>query len=238
MKVFLDIAVGDVAEYDAALAEYGRAERFLAEKGAVFGLPASCHGLTAEDVATLQDAYAADPAFASLGPMRVVPPPDVHAGRLIVELFVDQCPKTCENFRQLCTGEAGKGKESGKPLHYEGCRFHRSVRGALLQGGDITRNDGSGGDSIYKGKFNDEKNGLKLKHDQAGLISMANSGKNTNTSQFFITLKPLLQLDGKHVVFGRVLPEGLEVLAKMDAVAHEKDGPPRQLITVVRCGVA
>ncbi|KFM23630.1 Peptidyl-prolyl cis-trans isomerase cypE [Auxenochlorella protothecoides] len=85
--------------------------------------------------------------------------------------------------------------------------------------------DGSGGDSIYGKPFNDEKGGLKLKHDAAGIVSMANSGKNSNTSQFFLTLGPAPACDGKHTVFGRVV-EGLPILQRIDALAASKDGDP------------
>jgi|UniRef100_A0A7S4GAX4 cyclophilin family peptidyl-prolyl cis-trans isomerase len=238
MKVFLDIAIGDIAQYEAEKAAYDRGQQFLTEKGQMYGLASTMEELSDEDVATLTDAYDADPKYAAMGPLRTKAPTDVNIGRIVIDLFTDNCPKTCENFRQLCTGEGGKGKESGKNLHYKGWGFHRSIKGSLLQGGDITRGDGSGGDSIYKGKFNDEKPGLKIKHDQEGLVSMANSGKNTNTSQFFITLKALPQLDGKHVVFGKLVPESLPLLARMDEVANPKDGAPTEAITITDCGVA
>eukprot|EP00993_Chasmostoma_nieuportense_P003472 NODE_4185_length_829_cov_20.705128_g4027_i0.p1 GENE.NODE_4185_length_829_cov_20.705128_g4027_i0~~NODE_4185_length_829_cov_20.705128_g4027_i0.p1 ORF type:complete len:249 (-),score=79.48 NODE_4185_length_829_cov_20.705128_g4027_i0:81-794(-) len=235
MQVFFDISIGDRAAYEKERAAFGRAEEFLAEKGAQFGLPPSATELSPEEIELLQAVYADDPVYQKRGPLRATPLADIFAGRLEIELFTDTCPKTCENFRQLCTGEAGKGKESGKALHYLNSTFHRSVHSAFLQGGDITRGDGSGGDSIYKGKFADEKAGLKLKHAEPGLLSMANSGKNANTSQFFLTLKPLPQLDGKHVVFGRVV-RGISVLEAMNAVAHPKDGPPTSPITITACG--
>ena len=94
----------------------------------------------------------------------------------MVELNAEACPKAVENFRCLCTGERGKGKGSGKPLHYRGTRFHRIVQGFMAQSGDIVKGDGSAGDSIYGKPFNDEKAALKLKHDAAGVVSMANSG--------------------------------------------------------------
>eukprot|EP00198_Chlamydomonas_reinhardtii_P000963 XP_001690298.1 peptidyl-prolyl cis-trans isomerase, cyclophilin-type [Chlamydomonas reinhardtii] len=184
----------------------------------------------------LLEAYAGDPSWASKGDASTRRPADIRAGRVVVELYDKEVPKTVDNFKCLLTGEKGLGKSSKKPLHYKGNKFHRVVKGFCCQGGDIVRGDGSGGDSIYGGQFNDEKPGLKFKHDAPGVLSMANSGKNTNTSQFFFTLAPAPQCDGKHVVFGKVV-EGLEVLARIDAEVASADGTPRLDVTVADCGV-
>ncbi|KAE8299332.1 Peptidyl-prolyl cis-trans isomerase G [Larimichthys crocea] len=134
---------------------------------------------------------------------------NVLVGRVVVELFSDICPKTCENFRCLCTGEKGIGKGTQKPLHYKGCLFHRVVKDFMIQGGDFSEGNGRGGESIYGGFFEDES--FAVKHNKEYLLSMANRGKDTNGSQFFITTKPSPHLDGVHVVFGHVI-SGQEVL--------------------------
>ena len=148
------------------------------------------------------------------------------AGRIVFELFADVTPKTAENFRALCTGEKGNGN-SGKPLHYKGSGFHRIITKFMCQGGDFTRGNGTGGESIYGEKFADEN--FKLKHEKPYLLSMANAGPGTNGSQFFITTVPTPWLDGKHVVFGKVV-EGEDVVKKMEAAGSQSGSTSKKVV--------
>ncbi|KNA08702.1 hypothetical protein SOVF_160300 [Spinacia oleracea] len=152
--------------------------------------------------------------------------------KIIIELFADVVPKTAENFRVLCTGEKGVGATTGKPLHFKGSNFHRIIQGFMAQGGDFSKGDGTGGESIYGGKFADEN--FKLEHKEAGLLSMANCGRDTNGSQFFIIFKRTPHLDGKHVVFGKVV-EGMEVVKKMEQFGTS-EGRPTEQVKIVDCG--
>ncbi|CAG9464424.1 unnamed protein product [Pedinophyceae sp. YPF-701] len=237
MRVYLDIALGDPGEYEDAVAAYKRTCDWLRQCGANYGLCYSDPGQveTEDERELLAESYAADPAWAGKGPCRLAEPAPLVAGRLEIELYAD-VPKAAENFRCLCTGERGLGKASRKPLHYKGCAFHRIVKGAMMQGGDVVRGDGSGGESIHGPKFNDEKEGLKRRHDAAGVLGMANSGKNSNTSQFYITFGAAPKFDGKHLVVGRVVA-GLEVLERVNAEAASEGGEPRARVAVWDCGV-
>uniref|UniRef100_T1JHN4 peptidylprolyl isomerase n=1 Tax=Strigamia maritima TaxID=126957 RepID=T1JHN4_STRMM len=158
---------------------------------------------------------------------------DISSGRIVFELFSDICPVTCENFRSLCTGEKGLGKTTGKALHYKGVTFHRVVKDFMIQGGDFSAGNGTGGESIYGGTFKDES--FDKKHDQPFLLSMANRGKDSNGSQFFITTKPAPHLDGVHVVFGHVI-SGHEIITDIESKKTDTNGRPNTIIRIVNCG--
>jgi len=152
-----------------------------------------------------------------------------NIGRIVFELFKDVVPKTVENFRSLCVGHT---TDSGKTLHYKGSIFHRIIKDFMIQGGDFTNFNGTGGESIYGNKFEDEN--FKLNHDKPFLLSMANAGPGTNGSQFFITTVPTPHLDMKHVVFGKVL-KGSEVVRELENI--EKDGEkPVKECKIENCG--
>ncbi|KAG7575402.1 hypothetical protein FFLO_00392 [Filobasidium floriforme] len=179
------------------------------------------------------------PPDASAGHTRPVVFFDVQIGesklpRIRMELFDDVVPKTAENFRQLCTGEH---RQNGVPQGYKGATFHRVVPSFVIQGGDFVNGDGTGTFSIYGGqKFADEN--FQVKHNQPGLLSMANSGKDTNGCQFFITTTETSFLDGKHVVFGRIVPDGQSMLSvrKIEAVPTGVNDRPKLRVQIVECG--
>eukprot|EP01056_Protomagalhaensia_sp_Gyna25_P005730 Protomagalhaensia_sp_Gyna_25__5729@NODE_824_length_2548_cov_1101_235153_g649_i0_p2_GENE_NODE_824_length_2548_cov_1101_235153_g649_i0NODE_824_length_2548_cov_1101_235153_g649_i0_p2_ORF_typecomplete_len169_score31_64Pro_isomerase/PF00160_21/6_2e58_NODE_824_length_2548_cov_1101_235153_g649_i06851191 len=149
------------------------------------------------------------------------------AGRIKFRLFNDVVPKTAENFRALCTGETGAGT-------YKDSKFHRIIPNFMLQGGDFTKHNGTGGRSIYGEKFPDEN--FKRLHDRPGLLSMANAGPNTNGSQFFITTVVTKWLDGKHVVFGEVADEESMALVKKIEACGTNSGTPTKLVKIADCG--
>jgi len=157
---------------------------------------------------------------------------DAEPERVEFELFAGVAPRCAENFRALCTGEKGMCTDGKTPLHYKGSGFHRIIKEFMCQGGDFTNGDGTGGESIYGAKFEDEP--FEMKHTEPFLLSMANAGPNTNGSQFFITTKATPWLDGKHVVFGRVT-KGEETVRKMEATETTSD-KPNEPVTIVDCG--
>ncbi|XP_065188402.1 peptidyl-prolyl cis-trans isomerase H-like [Sycon ciliatum] len=151
-------------------------------------------------------------------------------GRMKMELFADVCPRTAENFRQFCTGEFRK---EGVPIGYKGATFHRVIKDFMIQGGDFVKGDGTGCVSIHGTSFPDEN--FSLKHTGPGYLSMANSGKDTNGCQFFVTCAKCDFLDNKHVVFGKLI-DGLLVMRKIESVPTGANNRPKLPVMISQCG--
>ncbi|GAA0154658.1 chaperone [Lithospermum erythrorhizon] len=155
-----------------------------------------------------------------------------RAGRIVIGLYGEAVPKTVENFRALCTGEMGKAA-NGISLHYKGTIFHRIIPGFIIQGGDITSAHGRGNHSIYGATFPDEN--FKVKHSQAGIVSMVNSGPDSNASQFFITTVKASWLDGEHVAFAKVI-DGMDTVFAIEGGAGTYSGRPRKKVIITDAG--
>ena len=155
-------------------------------------------------------------------------------GKVKIRLNTEVTPVTSYNFYSLCLGNRGNGELTGKPLTFANSRFHRIVKGSFVQGGDITIGDGYGGESVYGGEFNDEN--FNLKHETEGVVSSANNGPNTNSSQFFITTSSQTQLDEENVVFGNVI-EGLDIVKRIENdIGTDEDDCPLKKIFILDCG--
>ncbi|OEL17915.1 Peptidyl-prolyl cis-trans isomerase CYP19-4 [Dichanthelium oligosanthes] len=158
------------------------------------------------------------------------------AGPIVLGLFGKTVPKAADNLRALCTGEKGVDKQ-GKPMYYKGSMFHRIILGFMIQGGDYKNGNGTGGESIYGGMVFPDEN-FKLNHTHAGTLSMANHGKDTNGCQSFITTvkesRLPKNLDGLHVVFGKVL-DGMEIVHKIEAQG-QATGVPKAKVVIVNSG--
>lgn len=236
-KAFIEVGIGDPVAHQEEMAAYQRCRAFCQASGPIFGLPSDIDELDDDQREMLLEAYDADKAWANLS-RPCIRPPALSAGRILLTLRDDVAPKTTANFKALISGDRGLGKATKKELKYHQTRFHRIVESFVMQGGDFVRGDGSGADSIYGGYFNDEKGGLALKHDRPGILAMANSGKNTNACQFYLTLAPAPNCDGKHVVLGLCEdPEGLAILKRINDECASKDGTPVKTVTILSCGL-
>ncbi|KAJ3195577.1 hypothetical protein HK101_011720 [Irineochytrium annulatum] len=231
------------AAIDAEEVAYDRCRALIRAQGPALGIDQATAPEDLDEVQVeLVQSAASGPEDSVL---RFQPPPPRPPSRVVIELDAAGCPKASDNFLRLCVGDTDSRTSRGKKLHFKGCPLHRGVRNFMVQTGDVTRHDGSGGESVHAGgKFNDEKAGLKVKPGK-GSVCMANSGKNSNTSQFFIVLGDpaketrVKDLEGKHVVFAKVV-EGLEVLERLNAATREKGNRDETLTEVVLiedCGV-
>ncbi|GMH69497.1 hypothetical protein TrRE_jg11067 [Triparma retinervis] len=227
---FIDFDISD------AVAARSRAAAFIKATDTRYGFSSSSLQLLGgSEVKRIDDYYSSDHHFSGKGKIEAILP-QVNRSRIIIKLYDGEVPLTTENFKKLCVGNGGLVGESGKPQTYEGCNVHRVQAGFVMQTGDFVFGNGSGGESVYGKKFKDERPGLALKHDRRGVVSMGNSGKNSNTSQFFITFGPSPQCDGKHVVFGEVVA-GFEVLDALEEEAATADGTPKVEVKVYSSGL-
>ncbi|KAL4253107.1 Peptidyl-prolyl cis-trans isomerase [Abortiporus biennis] len=236
-KVFLDIFIGEKDIHRQQLAAYEATCNLVQKNSTIYRFETNKpEELSEEQREILRE------IDSSIKPSDFNPPIPLNAGRIVFSLDPQHgLSKTRNNFISLCVGDKGFCKNApNKKLHYLDCPIHRIVKGFVAQGGDITRGDGSGGESIYGGKFNDDKPGLK-NPVSLGSLCMANSGKNSNSSQFFIVLTDdpakLSKMAGKYVTFGEV-ESGWEVLKKLDSEEVVGEGEkPKVGVWIGGCGV-
>lgn len=234
-KVYMVIAKGNRQEELRQQEAYARTQEYLEEIHQQYGFPKVLAELSSDQGELLLETFESDPRWSSRGEPRLMPPDAITLCRFEIMLHSKDCPRAVKNFKSLCEGVQDK---HGKDLQYKGTVFHRFVKDFCLQGGDI---NGKGGDSIYSGFFKDEKGGLKLKHDAVGVVSMANSGPNTNRSQFFFTLSKdgCHSCDGKHVVVGRVVnDDALRFLTEsVNEKLESENEVPTTDVFISSCGV-
>jgi peptidyl-prolyl isomerase D len=234
LRAWLDIDINGGRE------AYQRCVDFIGAKNLAYNLSSNwLPELGGSELKRVKDTlYPNDFEWSSKGRIAVKMPPQ----RVHVELWPEVAPLACENFVALLRGNRGRGQESGCEMTYVGCHFHRIVKGFVAQGGDFVKNNGSGGECVFSGKkggFKDDPAGLKTKLCERGMLAMGNSGKNTNTSQFFFTLSDVSRLTGKHVGFGKMVG-GEEVLAFMEqcaAAEGDDSGKPTHPVVIADCGI-
>mmetsp|Transcript_9306 Transcript_9306/g.16231 ORF Transcript_9306/g.16231 Transcript_9306/m.16231 type:complete len:255 (-) Transcript_9306:934-1698(-) len=242
-SVYLIFEVGDPNEIQSQAESYTNCVQFLRKHGAELGFPShpdeiqGDESIVNEQIDTITELFATHP-FSDKGTKKLrCTKPDDCRYRIDIDLFLDAAPKTCQNFVGMIQGGI-IGKESKKLLWYKDCKVHR-IEEQVIQFGDVVKGDGSAGESIFGGSFNDEKGGLALKHGQIGVVGMANSGrKNTNTSQVYITtVESMSHLNGKHVIFGQVTQGCIPNLIKVRDLAASKDGKPKIDVFIRECGI-
>ena len=232
VKVFMDIDI------NGAAAAYARGATFVSTKNLAYNLSSTnITELGGSELSRLPALYASDFEWSSKGRARFRAPRQ----RIVLEIFKKTAPLAAQNFLSLVTGKGVQGEplgvgKSGKRLSYVGCPFHRILPRFVLQGGDFVTHTGSGGESIYGKRFKDDAAALKVDCDRVGMLGMCNSGKNSNTSQFFLSLTPSKNLRGKHVFFGRLI-QGFDVLASM-SVCGSAEGKPNVPVIIQSCGLA
>ncbi len=234
LRIWLDIDINGSRE------AYQRAVDFVGAKNLAYNLTSNwLPELGGSELRRVKETlYPNDFEWSEKGRVAVKMPPQ----RIYLEVWPEVAPLAVENFVALVLGSRGKGQESGCQMTYVGCHFHRIITGFVAQGGDFVKNNGSGGECVFAGKkggFKDDPAGLKVKLDKRGLVAMGNSGKNTNTSQFFFTFADVSRLSGKHVCFGELVG-GDEVLALMEqcaAAEGDDSGKPKVPVVIADCGV-
>ncbi|KAG0054125.1 hypothetical protein BGZ83_011912 [Gryganskiella cystojenkinii] len=258
--VYLDIEIGDQELKATSWDLYHRGQAFFATHGSLYGYAGmTLEELGPEDRQNLQEIYDSNPVLTKGGSITLNEPAPLPGGRLVIKLDTSGCPKTCQNFLNFVESTYTNTVKEATYVH---TRFFRLVKDHIIQGGDLTKNDGSGGFSSFPSvenpkPFADEKHGLRKGiFKKAGILAMANRGKNTNGSQFFFTLgqgpRWIKALEGSYVAFGEVVEEedavkrsgaedgscadGLALLDKLNRIPTDEEERPIQAVTIIGCG--